>query len=213
MIIDCVGCLHGNYPKLPGGDLLIITGDLTARDKEKEYLDCFDWIHEQNYRKKVLIAGNHDTLMQKDNYSGPMHCEFEYLCDSYIIFEGIKIYGTPWTLNFKGQNPKCKGFGIETEEELEQKFSDILLHHDDVDILVSHSPPYGILDKIIEGDHVGSKYLRNALEYAIRPKLHVFSHIHESYGQETFKDSTICVNCSHVDERYRPVNNPVRIII
>lgn len=32
MIIDCIADLHSHYPKLDGGDLLIVAGDLTDRD-------------------------------------------------------------------------------------------------------------------------------------------------------------------------------------
>jgi len=41
MIIDCIGCMHGVYPKLDGGDLLIITGDITRRDDPREYIPFF----------------------------------------------------------------------------------------------------------------------------------------------------------------------------
>ncbi|HLT42767.1 MAG TPA: hypothetical protein VKZ95_08695 [Sphingobacteriaceae bacterium] len=57
MKITCIADLHGFKPKLNGGDLLIVAGDLTARDRKKEYDQFFEWLDNQNYRKKIWIAG------------------------------------------------------------------------------------------------------------------------------------------------------------
>ena len=217
MIIDCIADLHGHYPELEGGDLLIVAGDLTARDYEQEYFQFFNWIHEQKYKKKIVIAGNHDVRMQQETYQGPqgvMKDAFIYLCDSGTEFEGLKIWGMPWTLTFEGMNPRCKAFTVDTEWELEEKLKMIPW---DVDILITHSPPHGIFDKTIDGHHVGS----HGLLYYSRmhqPKLHVSGHIHESYGMKRpnlgFIDLDgypIYVNASLVNERYEPVNKPIRI--
>lgn len=64
MIIDCISDLHGSLPKLEGGDLLIIAGDLTSNDSDKSWNAFDEWIHKQNYREKILIAGNHDNFLQ-----------------------------------------------------------------------------------------------------------------------------------------------------
>lgn len=60
MIIDIVSDLHGCKPALHGGDLLIVAGDLTKRDTQNQHLEFVQWLMEQNYRKKIWIAGNHD---------------------------------------------------------------------------------------------------------------------------------------------------------
>lgn len=219
MIIDCIADLHGNFPKLEGGDLLIIAGDLTANGRELEYFDCFDWIEAQNYRKKILIAGNHDMQMQEENYQGPIGDvkeAFEYLCDSGTEFEGFKIWGSPWSLWFKGINPHCTAFTGD-EDDLDRKFS---LIPQDIDILVTHSPPHGILDELDRGKktkqtlHGGSKWLAFHSR-RVRPKLHVFGHIHEGYGRTKIwyskSGGTELVNASHVDVNYRPINKPVRV--
>jgi Icc-related predicted phosphoesterase len=163
MIIDCIGCLHGNYPKLEGGDLLIVTGDLTARDDIDEYIYFVEWLNYQKYKKKIVISGNHDNLV-KDHlkWKDDPPTAFEYLCDSGTEFEGLKIWGSPWTSTFEGMNPHCMAFTCDSEENLEIKWARI---PDDIDILITHSPPYGILDGIpIKYDgtmfHVGSPSLR-----------------------------------------------------
>lgn len=79
------------------------------------------------------------------------------------------------------------------------------------DILVSHCPPFGILDKSASGANMGNKYLRQGVE-SIAPGYHLFGHIHEAYG--VYKTSrTTFVNVAVVDENYEPVNHPVVMTI
>jgi hypothetical protein len=218
VIIDCIGCLHGARPELQGGDLLIVTGDLTARDKAWEYLDFFLWLDKQKYRKKIVIAGNHDNVLQNfPPIPEALPKNIYYLCDSGIRYEDLNIWGSPWTAPFKGMNPKCKAFTIDNEDHLMDKWE--LIPHD-VDILITHTPAYGILDGILAPDgslfHVGSKGLYGWLKYVGRPHLHVFSHIHEAHGRQehfpSYNDKMmISINCSIMDESYKPVNAPIRI--
>ncbi len=226
MIVDCIGCLHGSYPKLERGDLLIVTGDLTARDTKSQYIDflCAVRLYSK-YSKIIIIAGNHDNLMQNDPSFFPSADRVSYLCDSGTVFwEPLnldfdldkiflrpKIWGSPWTKTFEGMNPKCKAFTVDTEEELAIKFS---LIPEDTEILITHSPPYGILDGIPIEDgslfHVGSKSLADRIPHLKNLKLHVFSHIHEGYGHEIIRGIHF-VNCSHMTAEYKPINNPIRI--
>ncbi len=216
MIIDCISDLHGFYPELSGGDLLIIAGDLTARDKPGEYDDFLWWLNEQQYSKKILISGNHDNTFQTAEESFFYLIDkmgINYLYDSGTEFEGLHIWGTPWTKTFEGMNPKCKAFTCDTEEELDEKWA---LIPDDTDILISHGPFWGLLDENDEGIACGSRALRDAVD-RVQPRLFICGHIHEQgSNQLIYKHSgpnTWCINCSHVNERYQPVNKPVRITI
>ncbi len=220
MSIDCtlISDLHGYMPSdLPGGDLLIICGDLTARDKQSEYLFFRDWLRNQDYKKKIFICGNHDGCIEKGLfYFNEEWMGAEYLCDSGTEFEGLKIYGTPWTKTFPGMNPHCKAFTCETEDELAEKFSHIPA---DIDILITHSPPFSILDEC-DNANVGSTSLLNVLN-RINVKYLIFGHIHEKGGEQIVykkpgfgdENNIICINASYVNERYQPVNNPIRIIL
>lgn len=222
MIIDCISDTHGFFPDLEGGDLLIIAGDLTAKDTLNEYFEFHNWLNRQNYTRKIVIAGNHDNLCQKGlpleigdgKIIGaiPILCrDTIYLCDTATEFHGLKIFGSPWTKSFPGMNPQCKAFTVDTEDELMDKWE---LIPSDVDILITHGPPQDILDKVKHFPfNVGSRTLRGCLEYCFRPKLWVWGHIHEAYGEYDFKGMTKCVNASHVNERYEPVNKPIRIIL
>lgn len=225
MIIDCISDLHGHYPELEGGDLLIVAGDLTARDDFQGWLDFVAWLQLSRYKKKIVIGGNHDGWFVKnppnENTFGD---ECYYLCDSSTEFEGLKIWGSPWTKTFSGMNPKCKAFTYDTEAELEEKWN---LIPNDTDILVTHSPPYLGMDTIYDFRNqkcmnVGSKSLFDKI-LNVKPLLHVFGHIHENGGQKEnnrqcrhdrgdFSDKgTISVNASHVNEYYKPVNKPIRV--
>lgn len=217
LIIDCVSDLHGHYPELTGGDLLIVAGDLTAMDTKNEYKKFTDWYLSQKYTKKILISGNHDTKIQNGEYYFN-HDWLGYLCDSGTEFCGMKIWGSPWTTEFIGMNPDCKAFtvnyGCDSDDWLNEYWG---LIPTDTDILITHGPPYGILDENIYGIHCGSKSLRDKVEI-IKPKLHVFGHIHEEGGrtyryQCPYEDrDTTFVNASLMNERYQPVNKPVRVI-
>lgn len=215
MIIDCISDLHGEYPTLKGGDLLIVAGDLTAIDTHVEYLKFFSWLHKQDYKHYIFIAGNHDNLIQKGEVPTQSLWNTSYLCDSGTEFEGLKIWGSPWTAQFPRINPKCCAFTVKyhdhTDEILNEYWKKI---PEDTDILITHCPPYGILDKSIRGnEHVGSKTLREHVIARIKPKLHIFGHIHEHGGKQLDCVTTRFVNASIMNEDYDAVNKPVRIIL
>lgn len=217
IVVDCISDLHGNYPLLEGGDLLIVAGDLTKIDTKREYDDFCNWIQRLPYKKIVIIGGNHDNFIQYPDETGFAYWQgwSSYLCDSGTEFQGFKIWGSPWTQWFHGVNPKCKAFMLNSEKELSKKWAMI---PDDIDILVTHSPAYGIKDQAKRPksqfgyECVGSKSLQMELATRLRPRLHVFGHIHEAFGIDApTGDNRIRVNASYVNEKYDAVNSPIRI--
>lgn len=218
MRVTCISDLHGKYPEIEGGDLLIVAGDLTAAGTLPEYYQFGAWLKRQPFRKKVVVGGNHDNRLQDQGIlpgDDFFHCA-TYLCDSGTEFEGFKIWGSPWTVRFHGMNPDCMAFTKETDDELAKQWDFIPA---DTDILVTHGPPRGIFDTNIYDMACGSESLRVRVDQ-IRPKLHVFGHIHEC-GESTFTlekirnnkvvRSTYYVNASHMDEYYRPTNKPITV--
>lgn len=220
MIIDCISDLHGHYPKLEGGDLLIVAGDLTGRHTFGEFaFEFLTWLEKQLYKKKIVVGGNHDTFLGLG--AEKLIDKFgDYLFDSGTEFEELKMWGSPWTKTFPNMNTHCKAFTVDTEEELAEKWK--LIPHD-IDILVTHSPPWGNHDRSPSGENCGSVSLVHwCANHVNRCKLHVFGHIHNSYGchdirkfQQEANESltTVFVNASHVNEAYQPVNKPIRIIL
>lgn len=224
MKITCVADLHGYKPKLSGGDLLILAGDYTAADKLTQWAEFFRWLKEQSYDKKILIAGNHDNLFENGFPKNQKEADdlkevidfldigvdFEYLCDSGTEYKGLKIWGSPWSMKFYGMNPKCMNFTANSEFELLDKWKMI---PKDIDLLITHTPPYVMLDMNVDGENCGNYELHKLLGAKIlKPKLHIFGHIHEAYGQKKYHKTTF-INCSYVNEKYKPVNKPIDIEI
>ena len=67
---------------------------------------------------------------------------------------------------------------------------------DSTDILITHGPPYGILDNNGRGTFCGSKSLLERVQI-LKPKYHIFGHIHESYGVQKI-NSTTFINASFI---------------
>lgn len=210
MKITIVSDLHGAYPPTIGGDLLIVCGDLTPKDKLESYMGFFMWIAKQKYRKKIVIAGNHDGQIQKDPVLMKMMADFEYLEDSGTEFEGLKIWGSPWTPTFYNWH-----FMKDRGREIREKWDLIPL---DTDILVTHGPPYSFLDTNLQGEMCGCMDLLAAVN-RVKPRIHCFGHIHEGYGiydanldQPPLKERyPIFVNASHMTAQYKAINPPINL--
>jgi Icc-related predicted phosphoesterase len=186
---------------LPGGPIIVHCGDISSRGRDWEIREFFDWFGSLPYTHKIMIAGNHDFGFER----GPIEIPegIHYLQDSSVIIEGIRFYGSPWQPWFFNW-----AFNLPREgEELKEKWSAI---PKDTDILITHGPPKGILDRVIRGaEHVGCELLRDRI-FEIRPKIVSFGHIHEAYGQEEI-DGIKFVNASLLDHRYDYTNKPIII--
>jgi len=150
--------------------------------------------------KIVAIAGNHDFLFQKAPDMIPKRPDiWTYLQDDFIVYNGFKIYGSPW-------QPVYYDWAFNLpEEELWHKWQHI---PSDTDILVTHGPPYGYGDTS-GGSKVGSHTLEARIR-VVKPKLHVCGHIHNGYGVYDL-DGTTVVNAAIVDMKYQPVKDPIII--
>lgn len=220
MIIDCVSDLHGHYPKLFGGEILIIAGDVTQAHDAYELLKLEGWLakYRKIYNKIILIGGNHDPILENGYL---FSTDITYLCDSGVEFNGLKIWGSPYTRILKYWHPACKAFGVSSDMDLYKHWSKI---PDDTNILITHCPPFGIRDRAECGEQCGSKSLGDKLRELKSLHLHVFGHIHEGYGSEyqyynperardesSMPRGHISVNAAIMNAAYEPVNEPIRI--
>ena len=124
-----------------------------------------------------------------------------YLNDSGLELEGLSFWGSPITPTFFNW-----AFNRDRGEPIRRHWD---LIPEGVDILLTHGPPYGIRDLNFQGILTGCEELNQKI-WELRPKLHVFGHIHEAYGV-TEVEGTQFVNAAIVDLANKPVNQPVVI--
>ena len=218
--ITFISDTHTKHPRvtadLPGGDVLIHAGDfMNSGYDPTDALEFFGWFNElDKYDTKIFIAGNHDRYMQNEaeQVKGLLtgYKWIDYLQDDFIVLDpegvlerGIKFYGSPWQPEFYNWAFNLPRNG----EEMKARWDAI---PDDTDVLITHGPPYGHLD--IPGGQsirVGCEMLRHRVD-EIKPKIHVFGHIHGSAGYY-FNGHTHFINASVLNEQYMYQNDPVTI--
>lgn len=201
MRLVCISDTHSRHQDLdlPAGDVLVHAGDLTTRGTEKEIRAVDAWLGTLAFRHKVIIAGNHDFGFERDPAARSWIQHATYLQDEGVEIEGVRFWGSPWQPRFFDW-----AFNLDRGAPLRHIWDAIPA---DTDVLITHGPPHGILDRTAHGEDVGCEELRRAVE-RVAPRLHVFGHIHESHG--TFEGGpTRFVNASTCDLRYRAVQPPV----
>ena len=186
---------------VPDGDVLIHAGDATNRGTIDEITAFNQWFSNLPHKIKIFVAGNHDLLFERrPKLAQSLLSEnIIYLQDSAIEIENLKIYGSSWQPRFFDW-----AFNLNRGREIAEKWH---LIPNETDVLITHGPPFGILDETPGGDFAGCEELRKKVE-EIRPRLHVFGHIHSGYGRQE-KFGALFVNASNCDEDYLPVNQPI----
>lgn len=204
--IIAISDTHGQHRalKLPEeGDILIHAGDLSRKGNRQELEDFIEWFSALNYKYKIFIGGNHDFLLEEAE-AAPDNLiprDLIYLNDSGIRCMGIKLWGSPVTPFFHNW-----AFNRHRGAAIRKHWNMIPA---DTDILITHGPPYGILDKTVYGDHTGCEDLLEST-MLIKPSFHIFGHIHEAYGARELHGIKY-VNASVLNEKYELVNAPVSI--
>jgi Icc-related predicted phosphoesterase len=214
MKIVCLSDTHNCNEKIavPDGEILIHAGDATINGTQFEVEGFLQWFSTLPHKYKVYIAGNHDWLYENNNrFARLITANFKiiYLQDSFVEIEGLKFYGSPWQPRFFDW-----AFNLMRGTELAEKWR---LIPDDVDVLITHGPPNGILDEVPRKyfvENTGCEELIKRVEVLAkkRLKLHVFGHIHCGYGTAE-KFGVKFVNASSCDEEYEPTQPPIVVEI
>jgi len=202
MKIVTISDTHGMHRSLnmPDGDVLIHAGDFSSHGSLEDVSEFNEWLGGLNYLHKIVIAGNHELCLERDTEKAEaLITNAIYLKDSSVVIDGVKFYGAPWQPCFFNW-----AFNLERGTELKEKWD---LIDSDTDVLITHGPPHGYLDETLEGEHVGCEELIKVV-CCIKPKLHIFGHIHYGYGSVRVGATTF-VNASTCTERYAPVNEPL----
>ena len=207
MKITLISDTHGLHHdlKLPEADMIIHAGDFCEQGDIEEVYDFMDWYAELDYEHKILIAGNHDFIAEENpaTFGRLLPPDVHYLNDSEVVINGLLFWGSPVQPDLIGW-----AFG-------RHRGHDIQAHWDlippETDVLITHSPPYGILDESSSGQILGCEGLLSQVSIC-KPLVHVFGHIHASYGEEHDGD-THFINASNMKTGVGLVNAPVIIDI
>lgn len=208
--VVCISDTHNTEPELPDGDLLLHAGDLSQEGTFAEIQAQLDWMNSQRHTHKVVIAGNHDLLLDAAFVDAHPKRIFEREgCKREDLRWGDVIYlnDNSVTLAFSPTSPhdddeghkgtaaaaaaaprSLKIYGSPTTQQFGtwafqvSPIRDIWTHTvpDDVDILLTHGPPKFHLDAQQQGNAFLGKELCR-----VRPALVAFGHIHSGYGRES----------------------------
>lgn len=214
---------------IPNGDVLIHAGDFSRSGMLPDLRHFKSFLDQLPHPQKILVAGNHELTLHSDLYAANAKSFHESLfkkksfnpvdyseqCRTviatgvwpsccYLQDSGCKlaspldgtasdlaVYGSPW------QPEHCNmAFGLPRGAALKAKWECIPQH---TDVLITHTPPYGIMDQAADGTLCGCEELLTAVKERVRPRLHVFGHIHEGHGK---CDRYRCSNHVHSTSSY-----------
>jgi len=193
---------------LPEGDILIHAGDCLGWGDTMELYAFAYWLKQQSHKFQhiLLVAGNHDGAFQYQPAEALSIVEqvpnLIYLQDSGVTLCGVRFWGSPWTTEFRNWY-----FMRRPGPHIDKAWK---LIPEDTQVLITHSPPYGVLDKGVGQTTVGCDMLAYRLgpDGNLKPRLHVFGHSHICYGQEEH-NGILHVNADLCDNRNVLVKPPV----
>ncbi len=182
--------------EIPNADILIFAGDMSVCRTLQDVAGFNTFLKSLPHKYKVVVGGNHDHLLASSPDLGrKLLQDAIYLQDESIVIEGIKIYGAPWQPIFNTN--ACDAFALSRGKVIRKKWA---LIPQDTDILITHSPPSGIMDEDGGVSH-GCSDLLEAVQ-RIAPQFHIFGHIHNHNGMQRV-DSTTFINCNVKDKNNR----------
>lgn len=218
VIISDTHQLHDQV-KLPEGDVLIHCGDFTNKGTDGALKSFLTWFSSQPHEYKIFIAGNHELGLDKGYHREhklniikeftSQNPKMFYLENSDVIINDVKFYGSPitpwfydWAWNVRRGAPIAAAWDLIPE---------------DTNVLITHGPPYGILDTVLESfgrdSHQGCLDLRNKIRKLPALKLHAFGHLHLQGGNQITEEGVVFVNAAICDDAYHTVHTPVIVEI
>jgi len=188
---------------LPTGAIVVHCGDALNRGYLQEATDFAEWFSQLPYQHKIYVPGNHDSALE-DSYVVEIFRKLGIyvLIDKRVMLAGIRFYGTPWVPTYGNWS------FMRDEVDLLPVYSKI---PDNIDVLITHGPPYGIADLTRRGVNAGSTSLLDVVKER-KPKYHVFGHIHESRTVGfTEIDGTKFANVANLDRTYTYLSEPITL--
>lgn len=204
---------HRYIENVPDGDVIIHAGDITNQGEITVLDDFAAWFAALPHKHKIFIAGNHDRCLDRDNDQKQEILKMFkergliYLENSGVEIDGVHIWGSPCTPIWHGR----WAFNLPRHsDELKAQWD---LIPTNTNVLVTHGPPYQILDKAPRGvfgldyENTGCNLLSKRIQRLNQLKLHCFGHIHSDYGTAEV-DGVFYVNAAICDDWKNPKNLP-----
>lgn len=163
---------HHQLTDLPPADVIVHSGDFTEYGTEEETLDFLNWFIGLDYAHKIFVTGNHDLCLWDATGIEDLPENVHFLQDHGCLIDGVRFYGLAYDHSIR-QIPYC------------------------TDVLITHEPPAGVLDKGVDR-HWGSKMLWQRVT-EVRPRYHLFGHEHNDYGRAVI-GGTLYVNGAMLDD-------------
>lgn len=201
MRLVCLADTHNKHEQLclPDGDVLIHAGDCTDGGSKQESKAFLEWFSQQKHPHKILVPGNHDFYFEKNENIPHIPSNINLLIDKGITLNGIQFWGSPVT-------PGNSNWAFQRERGKQiSKHWDMI--PENTDVIISHTPPYGILDDVRNGIKMGCEELMAKIKI-IAPTLHLFGHIHHGAGSVK-RNNIRFMNATILDEQNRIMHSPV----
>lgn len=191
-------------PLLPDGDVLVIAGDFMYSGTEREWYPRVEALAAiTKYRHKLFVPGNHDLFFQ--HYAGPCLQEMRKagvycLTPTKPVYEleGVRFGGNPFVTNLPN-------WAYNWDEDSIWGYLESMGR---VDVMISHSPPRGVLDSDGKNQY-GISALRKYMA-KFQPEVVICGHVHEGYGSQVV-GRTHVYNVAMCNLDYRQVN-PAQVI-
>src|SRR5207248_1556737 len=163
-------------------DVLVGAGDFG--NVRRDVRVCLDVLRAVT-KPVVLVAGNNESTEELAAACRDWPAA-HVLHGSGVTLGGVPFFGV-------GGGVPVTPFGAWSYDFTEAQAAALLAECPSGGVLVSHSPPHGVLDQSSRGQHLGSVAVREAIERT-RPRLVVCGHIHASAGRTAMLGPTTVVN-------------------
>ncbi len=190
---------------VPSCDVFIHAGDITGHGSLQETAifasslrDCINSPHGPQHA--IIVPGNHDACFEVS--AEPTLALFDprvhVLLNEPLVLDGVRFFGSPWT------PPFMQWHFMASEQRLAEQYKAM---PNEVDVLITHGPPWGILDPGWKAKHAGSSALAAAMSSRV-VQHHVFGHLHAAGGRMIRQGHTTFYNVAACNDAYELVNQP-----
>ena len=195
--------------KVQACDILIHAGDLTENGSEQEFRDALEALCELPAEDLIVTCGNHDFFPWRYPHAAREIAReiggerLKLLLDDGAYVRGLFFWGVPWCVR-----AGTWAYGLDDLGDMDSIEARLRYVPDDVQVLLTHSPPWGVLD--YHEKHYGSRAIRNLTRRLPHLKLHVFGHIHEQ-GHSMKTGHHLSVNAAQWEHHTQTMRPPLRV--